>query len=88
MGYYGIRVHESVLKSGDRTTGATVHFVDAGADTGAVIMQKEIEVLDSDTPETLSKRVLEVEHTLLSEAVRLFCADKISLTDGKAVVKR
>jgi phosphoribosylglycinamide formyltransferase-1 len=77
MGYYGLKVHESVLKSGDRTTGATVHFVDAGADTGEIIMQKEVEVKDGDTAESLQKRVLEVEHEILPEVVKLFCEGKL-----------
>jgi phosphoribosylglycinamide formyltransferase-1 len=77
MGYYGIKVHESVLKSGDKKTGATVHFVDSGADTGAVIMQKEVDVIDGDTAESIQKRVLEAEHKILPEVVKLFCEGKI-----------
>ncbi|MDR1906596.1 MAG: phosphoribosylglycinamide formyltransferase [Clostridiales bacterium] len=73
MGYYGIKVHESVIASGDKVSGATVHFVDEGVDTGPIILRREVAVLPDDTPETLQKRVLELEHKLLPEAVALLC---------------
>ncbi|MDR1042904.1 MAG: phosphoribosylglycinamide formyltransferase [Clostridiales Family XIII bacterium] len=69
MGYYGRRVHEAVLASGDRESGATVHFVDEGVDTGGVIVQRAVPVLDGDTPETLAARVLEIEHDIIVEAI-------------------
>ena len=72
-GYYGERVHKAVLESGEKTTGATVHFVDEGTDTGPIILQKTVEVKEDDTVESLQKRVLELEHRLLPEAVRLIC---------------
>ncbi|MDR3293928.1 MAG: phosphoribosylglycinamide formyltransferase [Clostridiales bacterium] len=84
-GYYGIRVHESVIASGDKVTGATVHFVDEGTDTGAVIIQKEIPVLQSDTAESLQQRVLAVEHEILPAGVKLLCEGKVRLVEGKAV---
>lgn len=68
-GYYGIKVHRSVIESGDAFSGATVHFVDEGTDTGEIIMQEKIAVLPSDTAETLQKRVLELEHVLLPKAL-------------------
>lgn len=73
LGYYGIRVHRAVLEAGEKTTGATVHYVDAeGVDTGETILQGQIPVLSGDTPETLQKRVLdEVEHRILVEATNL-----------------
>ena len=73
LGYYGLHVHRAVLAAGDRETGATVHYVDdRGIDSGEVILQKSIPVLDSDTPESLQKRVLEeVEHDLIVEAISL-----------------
>jgi phosphoribosylglycinamide formyltransferase-1 len=69
MGYYGIRVHESVLASGDEESGATVHFVDEGVDTGEVITRRKLPVLEGDTPETLAARVLELEHVIIVEAI-------------------
>lgn len=70
-GYYGDRVHKAVLESGEKITGATVHFVDEGTDTGEIILQETVEVKENDTVESLQARVLEVEHKLLPEAVRL-----------------
>jgi len=70
-GYYGDRVHKAVLESGEKITGATVHFVDEGTDTGEIILQETVEVKENDTVESLKARVLEVEHKLLPEAVRL-----------------
>jgi len=68
VGYYGLRVHQAVLEAGDKETGATVHFVDEGVDSGEIILQKSIPVLDDDTPETLQKRLLdEVEHVIIVE---------------------
>ena len=73
VGYYGLRVHEAVLKSGDKETGATVHYVDdEGVDSGAIIMQERLSVLENDTAETLQKRVLEqIEHPLIIKATNL-----------------
>lgn len=69
-GYYGLRVHEAVLKRGVKVTGATVHFVDEGTDTGPIIFQKAVEVLPDDTPEILQKRVMEqAEWKLLPAAI-------------------
>ena len=76
-GYYGDRVHKAVLDSGVKTTGATVHFVDEGTDTGEIILQETVEVREDDTVESLKARVLEVEHRLLPEAVRLLCLRKL-----------
>lgn len=76
MGYYGIRVHRSVIESGDKVSGATVHFVDEGADTGKIIRQETVPVLPDDTPETLAARVLKLEHKILPEVVRDLCAEK------------
>jgi formyltetrahydrofolate-dependent phosphoribosylglycinamide formyltransferase len=73
-GYYGKRVHRSVLDAGDAESGATVHFVDEGVDTGEIILQKKVPVLPGDTEETLASRVLETEHGLIVEAVARLCA--------------
>jgi phosphoribosylglycinamide formyltransferase-1 len=75
MGYYGRRVHEAVLASGDKESGATVHYVDYGVDTGDVILQRAVPVLGGDTPETLAARVLETEHDIIVEAVAKVAAD-------------
>ena len=77
VGYYGIKVHESVIASGDKVSGATVHFVDSGADTGEIIEQVKVEVLSDDTPESLQKRVLEKEHILLPNVVAKLCREEI-----------
>ncbi|MDE6967290.1 MAG: phosphoribosylglycinamide formyltransferase, partial [Clostridia bacterium] len=77
VGYYGIKVHESVISSGDSESGATVHFVDCGADTGEIIEQVKVQVLDGDTPESLQKRVLEKEHILLPSVVAKLCREEI-----------
>jgi phosphoribosylglycinamide formyltransferase-1 len=83
-GYYGRRVHASVLEYGAKISGATVHFVDEGTDTGPIIMQKSVPVLDDDTPESLAARVLEVEHELLPASVALLCADRLRV-EGRRV---
>lgn len=72
-GMYGLRVHESVLASGDKVSGATVHYVDEGTDTGDIIVQQRVEVREGDTPHSLQERVLETEHQLLPYAVRFLC---------------
>ena len=70
QGYYGIHVHQAVVESGDKETGATVHFVDKGIDTGEILIQKKIEVQEDDTAKTLQARVLEqIEHSILVEAI-------------------
>lgn len=76
-GYYGKKVHESVINYGTKLSGATVHFVDEGADTGPIIMQKSVEVKFDDTPNSLAERVLSVEHEILKESVKLYCDNKL-----------
>lgn len=76
-GYYGLKVHEAVLSYGVKLTGATVHFVSADVDGGAIVMQRAVPVLDGDTPETLQGRVLEAEHEMLPLCVKLLCEGKI-----------
>ena len=79
-GYYGLHVHEQALKYGVKLSGATVHFVSEECDGGPIIAQKSVEVLETDTPETLQRRIMEqAEWKLLPEAVRLFCQDKLSV---------
>ena len=87
-GCYGLKVHEKALERGVKVTGATVHFVDSGTDTGPIIMQKAVEVRNGDTPESLQKRVMEeAEWKILPEAIRLFSLGKITVKDGKAIVE-
>jgi phosphoribosylglycinamide formyltransferase-1 len=83
-GYYGHRVHEEVIESGVKLTGATVHFVDAEYDHGPIILQEAVEVRDDDTPESLAERVQAVERRLVPEAVRLFAESKLT-TEGRWV---
>lgn len=74
VGFYGLRVHQAALEYGVKITGATVHIVTEGADEGPILLQKAIDILDGDTPETLQKRVMEqCEHVLLPKAVGLMC---------------
>lgn len=82
--YYGIKVHEKAIKYGVKVSGATVHFVDEGMDTGPIIMQETVVVDPKDGPEDLQKRVLEVEHKILSESVKKMCQDKLVL-NGRIV---
>lgn len=83
-GYYGLHVHEKVLERGVKLTGATVHFVDEGTDTGPIIIQKAVEVLDDDTPEVLQKRVMEqAEWIIMPEAINLIANGKVKVEDGK-----
>ena len=68
-GFYGMRVHRAVLEAGETTSGATVHYVDEGVDTGEVLLQERVPVLRGDTPESLAARVLETEHRILPEVI-------------------
>ena len=68
-GFYGIKVHEAVIAAGEKESGATVHYVDEGIDTGEIIFQEKVSVLPEDTPEDLAARVLEVEHKILVSAI-------------------
>jgi phosphoribosylglycinamide formyltransferase-1 len=70
-GYYGKRVHQSVLNAGDRESGATVHYVDEGVDTGEIILQESVPVEPDDTVDALAARVLETEHKIIVEAIKL-----------------
>lgn len=86
-GFYGLHVHEAVLKSGVKLTGATVHFVTEVCDGGPIILQGAVPVMNGDTPEVLQKRVMEqAEWKLLPKAVSLFCEDRITIKNGKAYV--
>lgn len=79
-GFYGLKVHEAVLARGNKVTGATVHFVDDGTDTGPIILQKAVYVQEGDTPEVLQRRVMEeAEWNILPEAINLIANDKIEV---------
>lgn len=83
-GYYGLKVHEGALARGVKITGATVHFVDEGTDTGPIIMQKAVTVQEGDTPEVLQRRVMEeAEWIILPESIDLVANGKVTVTDGK-----
>lgn len=87
-GFYGLKVHEAVLARGVKYTGATVHFVDAGTDTGPIILQKPVEVHYGDTPEILQKRVMEqAEWVILPKAVDLIANGKVHVENGHAVIE-
>lgn len=76
-GFYGLKVHEAALARGVKVTGATVHYVDAGTDTGPIILQKAVEVLPDDTPEILQKRVMErAEWQILPQAINMIANEK------------
>lgn len=79
VGYYGLKVHEAALARGVKVTGATVHFVDCGMDTGPIILQKAVEVLDGDTPEILQRRVMEqAEWVILPRAIDMIANGKMN----------
>ena len=82
-GFYGLHVHEAVLARGNKVTGATVHFVDTGTDTGPIILQKAVEVKNGDTPEILQRRVMEqAEWHILPKAIDLIANGKVKV-EGK-----
>ena len=82
-GFYGMKVHEAVLKSGAEYSGATVHFVDEKYDHGPIIAQRKVKILDTDTVEVLAERVLKVEHELYPEVVKASCENRIIMENNK-----
>ena len=85
-GYYGDKVHQSVLDYGVKVTGATVHFVDEGTDTGPIILQETVYIDSTDTLDKLKEKVLNIEHKLLVKAVKLYCEDRISVQGRVAII--
>ncbi len=86
-GYYGLKVHESALARGVKVTGATVHFVDEGTDTGPIILQHPVMVEVGDTPKSLQQRVMEqAEWKILPQAIDLIASGKVAVEDGKVVI--
>ena len=87
--YYGLKVHEGVLSRGVKVTGATVHFVDDGTDTGPIILQKAVEVHQDDTPKTLQLRVMEeAEWVIMPKAIDLIANGKVKVEGGKALIEQ
>ena len=88
VGFYGLKVHEAALARGVKVTGATVHFVDEGTDTGPIILQKSVQVHQDDTPKTLQQRVMEeAEWQLLPQAMDMIANGRSSVEDGKVRYK-
>lgn len=86
-GYYGLKVHEGVLARGVKVTGATVHFVDEGTDTGPILLQKAVEVRQDDTSQSLQRRVMEeAEWKLLPRAIDLIAHDRVRVEGAKTVI--
>ncbi|MCR4429978.1 MAG: phosphoribosylglycinamide formyltransferase [Tepidanaerobacteraceae bacterium] len=86
-GFYGKKVHEAVINYGAKITGVTVHFVDEGTDTGPIILQKAVPVEDDDTPETLAARVLEEEHRVYPEAIKLYSEGRLEIRGRRVLIK-
>ena len=87
-GYYGLKVHEAVLARGNKVTGATVHFVDEGTDTGPILLQKAVYVQQGDTAEVLQKRVMvEAEWEILPQAIDAIANGRVTIVDGKAWIQ-
>lgn len=87
-GFYGLHVHEAALSRGVKVTGATVHFVDEGTDTGPIILQKAVEILDGDTPEVLQRRVMEqAEWIIMPKAIDLIAQGKVFIVNGHTVIR-
>ena len=87
-GCYGLKVHEQALQRGVKISGATVHFVDEGTDTGPIIMQKAVEVRDDDTPEVLQRRIMEqAEWVILPEVINLIAEGRVSVSVSEGHVK-
>ncbi len=83
VGYYGLKVHEAALARGVKLTGATVHYVDGGMDTGPILLQKAVKVQEGDTPEVLQRRVMEeAEWVILPEAIHQIANAKQSQKEG------
>lgn len=86
-GFYGLHVHEGVLARGVKVTGATVHFVDDGTDTGPIILQKAVEVHQDDDPKSLQLRVMEqAEWNILPQAIDLIANGRVSVVDGRVII--
>lgn len=86
-GYYGLKVHEAALDKGVKVSGATVHIVTPECDAGPIVLQKAVDVMEDDTPETLQRRIMEqAEWKILPRAVRLFCDGRITVENNKVKI--
>lgn len=86
-GYYGLKVHEKALERGVKVSGATVHFVDKGTDTGPIIMQQPVAVQEDDTPKSLQQRIMEqAEWKIMPKAIDLIANGKVTVTEGKVKI--
>lgn len=86
-GYYGLKVHEKALERGVKVSGATVHFVDEGTDTGPIILQKPVMIRDDDTPSSLQKRIMEqAEWVILPKAIDLIARGKVSVEGSRVII--
>lgn len=86
-GYYGLKVHEKVLERGVKVSGATVHFVDEGTDTGPIILQKAVYVRDDDTPQSLQRRIMEqAEWKIMPLAIDLIANNRVRVAEGKVII--
>lgn len=85
-GFYGIHVHEAVLKRGVKVSGATVHFVNEEVDGGPIVIQEAVDIADLETAEEIQQRVLQIEHRILPKAVALYCEGKIMVEKGRAKI--
>ena len=89
VGFYGLKVHEAALARGVKVTGATVHFVDEGTDTGPIILQKSVQVHQDDTPKSLQLRVMEeAEWVIMPRAIDLIANGKVKVEGGKALIEQ
>ena len=87
VGFYGLHVHEAALARGVKVTGATVHYVDEGVDSGPILLQKAVEVQQDDTPEILQRRVMEqAEWKIMPQAIRLIAEGKVRVENGKTII--
>lgn len=87
-GFYGLKVHEGVLERGAKVTGATVHFVDKGTDTGPIILQKAVEVHQQDTPEVLQRRVMEeAEWKIMPKAIDLIANGRVRVEGNQVIIE-
>ncbi len=87
-GFYGLKVHEEALKRGARVSGATVHFVDEGTDTGPIILQKPVMIRGDDTAESLQRRIMEqAEWKIMPKAIDLIANGKVKVLDGKVIIE-
>ena len=85
-GFYGMKVHQHVFKNKDKKTGATIHFVNSEYDKGPIILQKELDVLDNESAESISKRVLDIEYELYLKVLNLYFNNKIRIINNKVIV--